>query len=1050
LGAALGVVALALIGWAVISPAHFSNSAARLFMPSSRIAPLTRTQIVSVDPGDAVVIHGGDFSVTAKLGGDVPADAWVEYREAGSTWQKAPMNREVGQPTFMYHWTEVTQPMEIYVQAGDTSSSSFQIRVRPKTAIGSRVAEIEPPTYTKMPKATVTDFTSLQKVVPGSRLKMKLTFNYPLTDLHATTDVGVPVLAENVDGKQWQISCAVVVNELVKLSYRDTDNHADSESIQITVKPDMAPKIQITEPVEGRELIAEKDGTVGVAFTCTDDFGLGSVALYRSTESSQTGELIEEWKEAVDQRSFTGSAKISLRKYAMEEGGRLTFVVVAKNQNDVTGPGVTVSRPIVVTLQSPDQLKQQTDVAAAKFQKSIEDLIKLQQTNLNESRGLARVMDLTPDAILPVLNRQVEIGESGRQLAANAVGTVAALRLTLQALSQNEMKEAVLALRNASSAPADGRAKFLARAIEMEQVILARLQGTPDLVKAGVQTEELKNVLSGLEDLLRSQRELYRDTLQGSEGTAAALASRQDTLADQSVKVREGLAKSAQNAPLADREFTGRLVQAAALFGELKIYEGMLVAADQLQTKKLPEAGKSQELVIASLTKVIALLNEARLANAIAEINKLKDALEGMKDKLGKLETIQRDVLEKTKDQARKDEFDPNDKATAKEIKDTKDLMSKVIEQMMTDAHVLPDLKAANELRSELVEIYEDVIQSDKKEAENGGLKPMELPVQKEDGLLQALEQAKKIADDMEMWLPTKNNVMKVLLENFDTHEMPAVPMLPLKDFVEDIVGKMLEDQKGLADQVKDATSNQLVAENEGNGNEIMDGPQGGFGAQGKSGNTAPKKNEQTGRSTGGRQGESTGEMAGDTSKNLEGSEIDARRTKDPMQKGHVKDEDGPTEAKATGGGKAGAFSDRQGMDGNGPLRASNAPRQLVANALAAEQELLKQKGAKTYAEASLLYLRADGLPEVVQLMDDSAQALRDGRMRDFNGLHQRIIQRLTAIQGNVASSDVVSLPTGDTVHMAEKQMAAGDEGAVPSQYKDLMADYYRSLTQEK
>src|SRR5205085_12287012 len=98
----------------------------------------------------------------------------------------------------------------------------------------------------------------------------------------------------------------------------------------------------------------------------------------------------------------------------------------------------------------------------------------------------------------------------------------------------------------------------------------------------------------------------------------------------------------------------------------------------------------------------------------------------------------------------------------------------------------------------------------------------------------------------------------------------------------------------------------------------------------------------------------------------------DTRRTKDPMQKGHVKDEDGPSEAKATGGGKAGAFSDRKGMDGNAPLRSSTAPRQLAANALAVEQALLKEKAAKTYAQATLLYLKANGLSDVVQLMDDS------------------------------------------------------------------------------
>ena len=94
--------------------------------------------------------------------------------------------------------------------------------------------------------------------------------------------------------------------------------------------------------------------------------------------------------------------------------------------------------------------------------------------------------------------------------------------------------------------------------------------------------------------------------------------------------------------------------------------------------------------------------------------------------------------------------------------------------------------------------------------------------------------------------------------------------------------------------------------------------------------------------------------------------------------------------------------------------------------------------------------MHANGLDDVIHLMDSSAQALQDGRFRDFNGLHQKIVQRLTAIKGNVTGGDVVALPTGEAVHAIDKQMAAGDEGAVPAQYKDAMADYYRSLVQTK
>ncbi|MEI8063054.1 MAG: DUF4175 family protein, partial [Verrucomicrobiota bacterium] len=279
LGTALAVVAVALIGWAVVSPSHFKNSAARLFLPASSIAPLTSTQIAGVTPGDAQIIHGSEFSVSATLAGDVPRTAWIVFREAGSNWQRLPMNREVGQPVFTYHWKEVTQPMALYVVAGDTQSTVYQIRVRAKTAIRTRIAEVDPPAYTKVAKQTITDFTILKNVVPGSRVTVKLAFNHPLTELKSTTDGAMQFTVENLDEAQWQIGSRVVANESVKLTYKDMENHVDSEAFQIAVKPDEAPKIQIVDPAEGNQLIAGNNSAVDMTFTCTDDFGLGSLAL---------------------------------------------------------------------------------------------------------------------------------------------------------------------------------------------------------------------------------------------------------------------------------------------------------------------------------------------------------------------------------------------------------------------------------------------------------------------------------------------------------------------------------------------------------------------------------------------------------------------------------------------------------------------------------------------------------------------------------------------------------------------------------------------------
>lgn len=1050
LGIILSVLALVLAVSAVLSPERFANSATRMLMPVKPIDPLTRTRIREVRPGNMQVVHGSNFSIVAAVDGEVPRVAWVVFRESGSSWQRTPMEHEAGQPQFAFTWKGVQQPMGFRVEAGDAVSPTYQLAVRPKTAVRARTAEIRMPAYTKRAPVLVKDFSILQNVLPGSMVTVTVDFNYPLAELRVADEKETPIDATRLTDTRWRWADAVKANRKIQLAYRDQEGISDSDTLQINVAPDEAPRVEISDPPAGKDVLAVRNTILGIKFACADPYGLGSVALYRGTGEGDHGQLIQQWKEAEGQRSFSMQAQVPLERNSAPNDDKVTFVVVARDQNDVTGPGVTVSRPVTVTLRSAEKMRQQVEDLTRQLQQGLRDLIRLQQTNLDETRGVARVKSAASETITPLLSRQTEVSETARNLSLFADVIAPRIRDTLVALGEKEMKEAELTLRTAIGSTDPLRGKFLARATELEALILARLQGTPDAVAADAERERIKDLLGGVDDLLRIQREILRDTGGASETTGATLATRQDTLADRSLNVRRDLDRGATTVPLGDRQFAARLQKVAAMFGELRIYEDMLTSAERLQSKRLPDASNIQKRVIANLAKMLQALNEWRIARAQQEVGQMKKEAEEMKDRLGKLEAIQREIVEKSKDLARKDEFRPEDQATAKEIKESKDLMLEVIEQMLTDAHVFPDLKPSNELRSELVSIYEDVIQTDKPEAAEGKLKPQEIAVQKEDSLLKAIEESKKISEDMEMWLPNKLETQKWLMENFDKQEMPDIPNLPLPEAFEDIVGDLLQEQEGLNQEVIDAASNQAFAQNPANGWEIRDGPMPGFGAQGKSGNERPNQNEQTGRSAGGREGMSTGEMVADRASNLEGTQADARRTKDPLQQGQIQDDGGGNPVKATGGGKIGGFSDRQGMDGNAPLRGTNAPRQLTNNALATEQALLAEKTSQTCAKASLLYLRTDGMTDVVRLMEESQQALKDGRLRDYTSLHHRIVRRLDEVKGGINTGDVVKLPSQsrESVRLTDKQLLGGSEGEVPVQYKDMVGEYFRALNE--
>ncbi|MEK0445556.1 MAG: hypothetical protein RLZZ399_877 [Verrucomicrobiota bacterium] len=1041
---ALIAVGVLLFAWAAIQPKGFANSALRILLPASNIQPLTRTRIDVLTPGDETTPHGRDFPMRVSLSGEIPQSAWVRFREVGGSWQRALMEHEAGQPVFTFHWKSVKQPFQYQVEAGDVVSPTYSVTVRPRTVIKQRVAEVTPPAYTGLPVSQVTDFGVLQGVLVGAKIRLNLTFNNPIEELSVATDKGESLESSPVNESEWSVVYPVKGTRTLRIDFRDRMGVSEDVSLPIAVVADEPPKVVVSQPVEGRELFSGKGSRLTVQFQATDAIGLGAVALYQSTDEKEDAKLIQEWPEAKGQKSWEATALVTLQPMADEP--RVTYRVIAKDTNDVSGPGVTLSRPIVVNLRSAEAVAEEKKVTAEKIEEGLKALIGLQSRNLEETK--VAMKSKTPVDLTVLVERQSQIAKAAREISAATSGIAQDVRETLQKLLEKEMTQAVVSLREATAAEGAARLEALVKAAKVEALILARLSGTPAALDEEVKRAEVERVISGVEELLKRQRDLLRETKGKGNSSVTGLAPKQDALAERVGLVKKSLEMDSKNAAIGDEDLRKRLVRVMEMIGEFKIYEGMLTAAEFLQDAKSESAQKEQIQVIAGLAKMVALLNEWQKKEAADKKEELKEKLSELNEKLRNLTDVQRDIVEKTNEMARKTELRPDDVAQMDELKKTKDLLKEAIEQMTTDLQAFPETKAGNEMKDAMMQVFENVDQADLEDALAGNLKASELAVQKEKGLLDALEKAKEISGDMEHWLSNKLDTGKWLMENFDKSEMPEIPMLALADAFEDLVGDLLQEQKGLAEEALSAASNQALA-GVPPGWDVKDGVMPAFGAQGKSGNTAPKHNEQMGRSSGGREGMSDGEMAGTETQMLKGDTPDVRRTKDAMQQGQVRDNGEVGQVRATGGGKAGGFSDRNGMEGNAPVRAVQSDKK-PADKLAVEQAILAEKTATKVAEANMLYVKSDGLREVSKLMAQSAQALKEGRGKDAAALHERVIRRLAELKGGVASSEVVSRATGESARVEERRSMSGNEGDAPAAYKGLVSDYFRVLAEEK
>ncbi len=1026
----------------LLKPVEFRQRVGRVLLPAREIAPVTRTRVIHVEPGDRVVARGTVLTLQVTLDGEVPAEVWCVITQSDGRVTRHAAQRTLESMIWAVDckWQESGNYQFV---AGDARSFERRIEVRIPAKVLTRQLAVVPPVYTGMKAFRVPDGTVWPVIPAGSDVTLDWLFDRAVNEL--SVDQGEAVARVSERPEAWKLSGRPVANRPWSTHWTDVLGLSDQARIVFNVKVDEAPRIQFIHPTGEEEILITRDATLPLTFEASDDYGLAEVALFRGTPEKPDSRVIQTWKP--NSPAFRQTVEIQLSRWIGSDEHEAWFCVGARDANDVTGPGHTLSRLLVLRIVSPDELRRASESRQGEVLDSLEDLLRVQQTNVDATRAVLKdASKHEASDVMALAERQSRIEQAAnRLLLGTGVGSTA-WREVLAGLVAREMPQAVVALKNALTSEGSEQHRTLSKAEALETAILSRLKCLPAHLRDEASGVAARDLIGRVESLFNRQKVLHGRSVKAVAGDGRARAGDQDSLADESRMVCQALADGAKNASLGDSTFRKALDKAAALMRAKKIYEQMILCAEQIEGEHFPEASALCKQVLVDLARVLELLNHSQRTEAGENADSLKEAAAGIREKLEALVDQQRAVVEKSKQLAAKDEFRPEDVAVAKELAAKKDELEKLIEQMLTDAHAFPDLRPMNELREELTKIYEDVIQQDTEQAAKSALKPSEIAVQKEESLLDDLEKAAKTAEDMEMWLPDKNETTKWLMENFDLTEMPEIPNLPLPDAFTDLVGDLLKEQEGLAEQVQDAASNNAFAVNPANGWEVADGPMPGFNAQGKSGNTPPNKNEQTGRSSGGREGMSSGEMVNQRADRLEGSTTEARRTNDPMQQGQVKDDGPAADAKATGGGKAGGASQRAGMTGEAPLRAVNTPDQMLNSALAAEQALLAQQTAKSYATARLFYLRTGPMPEVARLMDESREALKSGRLADYEALHRRIVTGLRKLRDGGTTGDVKELGSPGKRFVGDKRLPGGADVAVPAGFQEPVDDYFRSI----
>ncbi|MBI3270103.1 MAG: hypothetical protein HYZ53_13845 [Planctomycetes bacterium] len=580
---------------------------------------------------------------------------------------------------------------------------------------------------------------------------------------------------------------------------------------------------------------------------------------------------------------------------------------------------------------------------------------------------------------------------------------------------------------------------------------------------AGPQEEKAK-LLEGLSAVLDRLRKLLEDQKRaraGVEQLRKLAGARPERIArdgkpvqDLQVSIREAALKllADWNDPVLARMAVRERLAALA---EDEMAKVLTPLAALRTARDAPTRTAQADATLALQARILAILQEL-LADAKSVLEDLKqgdaeqviaaqestgtrDKLKEMLDKLKEFAKAQQKVIEASQELSKKkpDDFTSEDKKELADLKATEEKWGKFLEEAGTDlSKVSPQDFSNGSVAKELLEAHSEVDQAakalEKKNAE------IAVPLEQS-----GLELAKEITTNIERWLAGAPDSTKWNMEQ-PTQDYD-VPMADLPEELEDLIGDLLDKEEEMGKDVQDVTSSWLDSMDKGVGWSAADGPISNMSAKGITGNQQPNDQEVGGRSGEGRSGKSSGQMVEESATGKGGKQTPSRSTPDAFEAGHVKDSSKDPTGGSTGGGKTSGVN-AEGLRGTPP-----PPTMEKMDRIKNQQADLRNKAEQLEVSLEKRHYYPEDLKRAIELMRQLEADLARYKGDNYVERRKQIVEKLASLKKVIdtqlrSSRDAaVRLPK----ELREEILNSLDEEA-PEEYKELLKEYYKSLSEGK
>ncbi|MFA6816163.1 MAG: hypothetical protein WCS73_07710 [Lentisphaeria bacterium] len=1028
----VAIVSLLWIVFASFFPTQTLANVQHVLLPWNSVQKFTKTHILAVYPGDIVLKRGEIINYSCKIEGAQPTAPSVEFEK-----KKAPAIILSMRDKNIYETASLpfVESIRYRIKAGDALTPWFKITVVSPPALVSWRAKVLPPQITGIQSFELSSEKKERGIPVSSHVFLECQTTEKLS--FALLQQGVKILQEiNLKNKN-NFSFEFVSEEKGSFFVELTGKVKSKIKLPFVTIPDHLPTILLVNTPDIQKVkLGQK---TPVTFLAKDDYGVLQVGLERVLTKGRPFQITNANPPTSRLQEFNGRFIVDTTSFDCHPGDTLSLRCWVRDGGGVSEQRRGYSQIMRLVFEEDLSSEKGKKEAIKKAKDIFAEILLLQRaarkdTGKSQERFFAGGAAITSEEIQKIEDQQTVIRTKSILLLKNKK-LLGSLTDRLSGLVNLEMVEIAKRLEACFPLDATNKSTQFREIFALQTKIIAVLSGLSDNIEQEQSLLDKQTLFALIQTIIKDQRNNLQETKKKQQGESiviAALVHNQEKIAESLQYFQDRCLNESDKRSTDD--FGRQLRQCYQIIEKKQIYELMLKIADELEYKQWPNAIQYQEESLSSLMKVMNLLNQWRMNRAKKVLKEADAVLANTAEKLSELEKQQAKIAEVTRDMKKRGKLDDEVRKKLAEMDKEQEKMADDVEKLANDLYQFPELPICNELNSKMREIFEDVQQA----ADSENTPAIEIAVQKEDALLTAIKKTKERVEDVEMWLPDVPDNIVWNMESFDTDEFPDIPLVPLPDELEDIVGELLEQDSSIDAQSQDTTGNNIIADAE-MGWGVSDGPMPSFAAKGKSGNTRPNDNEMTGRSGSGREGQASGELVENHVKGYEGRKTHARRTMDKFQKGMVtEDEKSTADARATGGGKLGGESETQGMFGIAPRRDLHTADHSK-NALK-----LRQETEALYATAKLLYLGTGSLGAAAQNMRYMENA--PAKIKDFGGIRKQVMRQLSDTQVEMRDGVVLSMPVTSVSTSSGVSVDESDYEKVSADYKELLKDYYRSL----